>query len=101
MLRLLIGADVLMVLVFVLSFNRLPPQIPLFYSRPLGEAQLADTWMIILIPLLLNILYIINNYLYKRFFTGNDFIKKILGYLLIFLILSLTSVFIRIILLIS
>lgn len=90
-----------MILSFILRFKTFPPQIPLFYSRPLGEEQLTDTWMIFLIPFILNILYIANNYLEKRFFPKNDLIKKIFGYLNFFLIVTFTLIFVKIIFLIS
>jgi len=90
-----------MIVTFILKFNFLPPQLPLFYSRSWGEAQLVDTWMIFLIPLLLNLLYIANNFLYKRFFLGHGLIKKIFDYLTIFLIVGFTLIFIKIIFLVS
>lgn len=90
-----------MILTFALKFSSLPPQLPLFYSRPWGEAQLVDTWMIFLLPLLLNLLYIANNYLYKRFFLGNDLIKKTFNYLNILLIVGFTFIFVKIIFLVS
>jgi len=96
MLYALIGCDIVMGLTLLLGFNHLPPQIPLFFSKPWGEDQLADTWMIILLPVLLNSLYFINLSLYKRFFSGNEFVKKIVDYLNIFLMVSITLIFIKI-----
>ncbi len=101
MINLLIAGDVLMIVSFIFKFKSLPPQLPLFYSHPWGETQLVDTWMIFLIPLLLNFLYVTNNYLYKKFFSGNELIKKIFDYLMIFLIAGFTLIFIKIIFLIS
>jgi hypothetical protein len=101
MIQLLFGADALMIASFVLRFNRLPPQIPLFYSRLWGENQLADYWLIFLIPVFLNLLIFLNNYLNKKYFFDNNFIKKIFYYLNLFLIFSLTLIFIKIIFLIS
>ena len=101
MLNLLITGNILMIVTFVLRLNALPPQIPLFYSRAIGENQLTDTWVIFLIPLILNLLYIINGFLFKKFFLGNDLIKKIFDYLNILLIVGFTFIFIRIILLMS
>ena len=101
MINLLIAGNVFMFVTFVLKLSSLPPQLPLFYSRSWGEAQLVDTWMVFLIPLLLNLLYIINSYLYKRFFIGNELIRKIFDYLMIFLIAAFTLVFVKIIFLVS
>lgn len=101
MINLLITGNIVMIITFFLKFNNLPPQLPLYYSRPWGETQLVDTWMIFLLPLLLNLLYITNNYLCKRFFLGNDLIKKIFNYLNILLIVGFTFIFVKIIFLVS
>ncbi|MFH0979833.1 MAG: hypothetical protein V1803_02720 [Candidatus Roizmanbacteria bacterium] len=101
MINLLIAGNVFMIVTFILKFNSLPPQLPLFYSRPWGEAQLVDTWMIFLLPIILNLLYFTNNYLSKRFFLGNDLIKKIFNYLNILLIVGFTFIFVKIIFLVS
>lgn len=101
MFNLLITANILMIMTFILKLKTLPPQIPLFYSRPWGENQLADTWIIFIIPLILNFLYIINSFLYKKFFLGNELIKNIFAYLDLLLIIGFTFIFIRIVLLIS
>lgn len=97
----LIIANILMIATFALKLSSLPPQIPLFYSRIWGEDQLADTWMIVLLPLLLNGLFFFNNYFVRKFFKGNVFVNKIIYYLNLFLIISFTGIFIKIILLIS
>lgn len=99
--NLLIIANIIMAIIFIVKINFLPPQIPLFYSLPTGENQLTDTWMIFLIPFILNIFYIINTSIYNKFFLGNDFIKKIFHYLNLFLIISFTFIFIKIIFLVS
>ncbi len=101
MLNLLIAGDVIMIASFIFKFNSLPPQLPLFYSHAWGETQLGDTWMIFLIPLLLNLLYFGNGYIYRRFFSGNEFIKKIFDYLMTFLIIGFTLIFVKIIFLVS
>ncbi len=100
---LLILANSLMILVFIFKFNRLPPQIPLFYSLPLGESQLVDTWLIFLLPIIMNIFYFINNYFYKKFFlfSENNLYKNIFKITNYFLIIGFTLIFIKIIFLIS
>lgn len=97
----LIGANILMAAVFVLKISTLPPQIPLFYTRPWGEEQLVDFWMIFLIPLLANGLFFLNEYFYKKFFTGNELVKTIFDFTNIFLTVSFALIFIKIIFLIS
>jgi len=90
-----------MVLAFLLKLKTLPPQIPLFFSRPWGEAQLVDSWMIFFLLFLLDIFYFSNNYFYKKFFFDNLLVKKIIEYLNLFLIVGFTYIYLRIIFLVS
>jgi hypothetical protein len=99
--KLLFFANFLMLGVFILKFNHLPPQIPLFYSRRFGEEQLADLWMIVFLPFFLNFFFFINNFFYKKFFFGNFLVKKIVDYVNLFLIIIIPIIFLRIIFLIS
>lgn len=101
MIRILFGADALMLVVFLFKLNKLPPQIPLFYSRLWGENQLADTWLIFILPVFLNLLFFLNNYLFKKIYSDNELIENIFYYLNLFLILSFTLIFIKIIFLVS
>ena len=52
-------------LIFGLFTWQLPPQIPLYYSLPTGESQLADKNMFILIPLLSVGIIVINSILIR------------------------------------
>ncbi len=101
MIFVLLGANFVMLLAFLFKLNQLPPQIPLFYSKATGDAQLADWWFLILIPILLNIFYALNTYVYKKFFLDNIFIKNTIFYLKLFLIISFTIIFLKIIFLIT
>lgn len=42
----------LSVLVFSVSFTKLPPEVPLFFSRPYGEERLVFGWVLGLLPLI-------------------------------------------------
>ena len=78
MLNLLIAGNIVMILTFVLRYSTLPPQVPLFYSRTLGEAQLVDSWMIFLLPFLLHV-FIFSTAIYTGdFFPAMNFLKKFL-----------------------
>lgn len=101
MFYLLIGSNFLMVLAFLLKLKTLPSQIPLFFSRPWGEAQLVDSWTIFLLLFLLDIFYFFNNYFYKKFFLDNLFVKKIIDYFNLFLILAFSYLFLKIMFLVS
>lgn len=101
MLYALIGSNIVMIGALLLNFNHLPPQLPLLFSKPWGEDQLVDWWMIFIIPVLLDILYFTNITLYKRYFQGNEFVKKIVDYLNIFLMIVFTLIFIKIVTLVT
>ncbi len=101
MVYILIAGNLVMLLSFILRLSHIPPQLPLFYSRTHGEDQLADSWFIILLPILLNGLYIVNSLIFRKFFTGNDFVRKIVIYLNGSVIVSLTLIFVKIIFLVT
>ena len=46
-----------LILVF---WRKLPPEVPLFYSRPWGKEQLANPWFLFLIPGLTLVIFLIN-----------------------------------------
>jgi len=101
MVKLLFGANALMIITFLLRFFRLPPQIPLFYSQLWGESQLADSWVIFILPIFMNLLFFINRYIFNKFYAENNFTKNIFYYLNLFLIISFTLIFIKIIFIVS
>jgi len=101
MIYILLTCNLLMITTFLWRFSTLPPQIPLFYSKITGEEQLGDTWMIFLLLILANIFYFLNDYVVKRFFSQNEFVKTILKLLNIFVVISLSLIFIKTIFLIS
>ncbi len=94
-------SDIAMALVVALKFQKLPPQIPLFFSLPTGEDQLSEWWMIFLIPVLVNLLYFLNIFVRNSLFPNNTFVKSFIRYLNIAFIGVGTFLFIRIILLIT
>ncbi len=97
----LMGANILMLAAFIWRLPTLPPQIPLFYSRAWGEDQLADSWMIMLIPFLINLLIIFNHFLYGKFFAGNEFMRKVFDYVNVFIIVAFTAIFLKILFLVT
>ena len=94
-------SNLIMVLFFVFNFNHLPPQIPLFYSKSWGENQLADLFMIALLPFFLNLFFFLNNFIYTKFFSENILVKKMVDYLNIFLMIIIPIIFLRIIFLVT
>lgn len=47
-------------ILLVLFWQKLPPQLPLFYSRPWGEKQLVQAWRLGILPGLSLIVILIN-----------------------------------------
>lgn len=101
MIGLLLSANLLQLGVYLYRMQSIPPQIPLLYSLPTGEDQLVEWWMIFLIPLLMNTLYIGNTIIYNRNFSRDEFEKSILRYANIVIMGVCTYLFIRIIFLVS
>lgn len=64
------------IVVFILR-NFLPPKLPLYYGRPVGENQLAGT-LSLLIPLVFSFLLTIVNLAVVNLIK-DDFLKKILA----------------------
>lgn len=66
-------ASLLLVIIF---WKKLPPQVPIFYSRPWGEEQIASPTYLFLPMLLAFLLLIINLVLAKT--TDDNFLKRVL-----------------------
>jgi len=92
-------SNIVLIVVFLLQKSTFPPQIPLFYSKQLGEDQLGEWWMIFIIPILMNIFFIVNQLIYKKFFPKNEFVLKVLNVTNSFMLTSFTLVFVKIVLL--
>lgn len=101
MIYLLIAANLVMGGVFIWRYPTIPPQLPLFYSRPVGEDQIVDYWLIFLLPFLMNMFFVINNFLSKHLFPNNYLITKLIKIINGFLIIGFSLVFFKIILLVS
>ncbi len=93
----LVVAHIIMAGTFLIRIGRIPPQIPLFYSRPWGEFQLADWWLIFLLIVLMDALYFINLGVSRRYFKDNEFIQHTLSYVNIAVISGFTLIFMKII----
>ena len=72
--------NVTMAGLFAISYASFPPVIPLFFSREWGEDQLGEWWMIILIPLCMNIFIMINSVIVRALFQNNYFARKVFTY---------------------
>lgn len=92
---------VVMIVSFMLRFTSLPPQIPLFYSRPSGEEQIVDLLYIVSIPLMSTILVFINNFIVKKYYSENEIVKKMFYYTNNTIIIVFTIIFLKILFLVS
>jgi len=87
--------------VLVIKFNYLPQQVPLYYSLPWGEGQLAATASLFLLPTFSIIVLLLNNLIATFFFKTIPLFSRLLTiFSLVFSLLSIISL-IRIINLIS
>ena len=76
------------------TYQRLPPEVPLFYSNPWGKEQLARPYFLFL-PLALSCIFLaLNIVLAKKSFAGHSFVRDLLyiGTGLIFLLATVTTV---------
>jgi len=76
------------------KFSELPPEIPLFYSQPWGEEQLAEVHNIFGLPIMSLVILVVNNFIAST--MGEK--RKILAFLLslsslLFSFLGLVSIF--------
>jgi hypothetical protein len=94
-------ADLLIAATFVWRFGHLPPQIPLFYSQAWGEDQLVDFWLIFILPVILHIFIFFNVYIYNRVFLADKLIKNMINSMNWFLIITVTAIFLKIILFVT
>jgi len=99
--KLLIGADILQTLLFVWRLPRLPNQIPLFYSRPWGESQIAEIWYIALLPILMHLLFFLNVFIINRYFKDDEMFTKLFTIANYCIIIAFTVIFVKILLLVT
>jgi uncharacterized membrane protein len=62
----------------ILFYPKLPPQIPLFFSRPWGEQQLVLPILIIILPIFSLVFLIINSLIASMFLDKEKFLSQVL-----------------------
>lgn len=62
----------------LISWKKLPPEVPLFYSRPWGEAMLASALALWSLPIMVVVLVTVNFLIAVYFFSDNKFLSRIL-----------------------
>lgn len=91
---------VIMVVVFALNYQKIPPQIPLYYSALEGDDQIGEYYMIFILPIISYLIILINNFLSKKIFPENLFVKKLVFYVNFSSVVIITFVYLRIIFLV-
>jgi len=74
----------------LVSWSKLPPQVPLFYSRPWGEQMLARPVFLWILPVMA-LLAVGLNYFLTNFSKGDPFLKRVL--VTFSFIISLTTLY--------
>lgn len=92
-----VASLILMASVTAIQFTKLPPEIPLLYSMPESSSQVVDTWMIGIIPILSFIFININNFIGKKVFKNEVFIRHIIYVTNILIIIVFTYIYVKII----
>jgi len=69
--------NVVAILAIIILKSFLPPLVPLFYGEPAGEAQLTNTFGLLIAPAVAFLLTILN--LSVSFWVKDEFLKKILA----------------------
>src|SRR3989344_1739851 len=71
---------ILQCILLSVTFNRLPPLIPFLNSQPWGVGRLYESWVVFIIPLVLAIVFVINNFLSLVYYRANTLASRILSF---------------------
>lgn len=69
----------LSVLSLIIKWQNLPPQVPLFYSKPWGSEQLAPKSFLWFLPILAVVIWLLDLALIRTFLKNNEFLSRILA----------------------
>ena len=94
------GVNLLALAIFLIALPVLPPEIPLFYSYPTAEEQLAPLVFIFLPLLAADFFAVINKTLVVFLFGEKESFEKLLTYISYFFVLSAFYMFIKTIILV-
>lgn len=85
-------------LIIIAVLKNLPPRLPLFYSLPWGDGQLATHQQLLIIPASIALITLLNLVLSWQLHPSQSFFKKVLIFSSIVVSLILTIAFIKIVL---
>ena len=89
-----------MTLLFIAKLNVLPPQIPLYYSRPGSDQQIVQTYYVFLLPLI-SLIFITANKFFSASILKEEFAQIIAYIQSISIVLMTFYIFVKVILLVS
>lgn len=90
--------SVMLALVIIFFLSLLPPKLPLFYSLPWGEGQLATHQQILIIPASISLITLLNLFVSWQLHPSQSFFKRILLLSSIIITLILCTTLIKIVL---
>lgn len=90
--------SLLMVVIILALYRFLPPKLPLFYSLPWGEKQLAGKEQLLIIPSSIALVSLGNLIFSWHLHSSQDIFKKILYFSSLLITLLMTITFLKIIL---
>lgn len=70
--------SIFITLLFLVSYSQLPDKLPLFYSLPWGEAQLAGKQQFFLLPIILVLTCLVNSLIASQLHAVQFVLKRIL-----------------------
>lgn len=87
----------MMIGLYFLTLQHLPPETPIFYSLPESDNQIAPMWMILMLPIIESILVGLNYIVKKRWFHEPSLFSTMLIYTTYAVIVIMTVIFVSII----
>lgn len=93
------GISILLIIIIIALTNYLPPEVPLFYGEPVGEAQLTSSSKLVIAPLISLSISIINFFLLK--IVKDIFLQKLLMITSLFIAILIGITVVKIIFLVG
>ena len=84
-----LGQFVVCTLYILVSWHRIPPAVPLWYSKPWGIDRLVPPYMLLLLPITTIIIYGINTYISNKIYALHPIYARVL--LLTTMLISIIS----------
>ena len=87
--------------VIVAFYWRLPPEIPLFYSRPWGMEQLAPSYFLVVVFAMLSMILVVNTILASFSFSRERVLSRMFAWITLLVSFLVTYSVLRIVLLVT